>query len=168
MAQQRGTLKRLERALLKPNEGLTALHHLIFSSTVHEQVTHVLAARLKWQFFAPILQRATPCVDGSAQQRFASFLTIRNMSVASEGNVGETIEGFIQLSKYCDFLLLHQIQLKDVCLQESSEVDMNFVAQDVGIEAKYLQLFAAFFDIFERNDWLESVPAYTRSLTFLL
>ena len=161
MAQQRGTLQRLERAgisPLQPSEGLIALHHIMFTSKNDEYLSHVLAARLNWSLFAPVLQRSSPAlrIEGSSIEKIDEFLaTVRNITVASEANVAQTIEGFDKLQSYCNLLLLQQLQIQDTCLPVSTHINVDKFAQDIGIEEKYMRLFRTFIEILERNSWLE-------------
>ncbi|QDZ22811.1 polyketide synthase [Chloropicon primus] len=162
MAQQKGTLKRLARAgisPLQPSEGLIALHQLMCAFRNDEHVSHVLAARLDWTFFTPVLRRSIPAlsIQGSGEEKFDEFVEIvKSISVASEENVGNTIEGFVELSKYCTYLLLHQIQMQDVCREASTHIDVTVFAEEVGIIDKYQRLFGTFFEVLEKNSWLKS------------
>ena len=117
MAQQRGTLQRLERAgisPLQPSAGLIALHQLMFTSKSDEYVSHVLIARLNWLLFTAVLQRSNPAltIEGRSNEKIDEFLmTVKNLTVASESGLEETIEGFNKLQSYCNLLLLQQLQM---------------------------------------------------------
>jgi hypothetical protein len=161
MAQQRGTMQRLERAgisPLQPHAGLIALHQLMFTSKNDEYLSHVLIARLNWSLFTSVLQRSNPAltVVGDSNEKIDEFLAIvKNVIVASENNFEQTIEGFVQLSSYCNLLLLEQLQMQNTCLPASIQTDVNELAQNIGVDNKYLRLFRTFLEALERNSWLE-------------